>query len=260
MGRIALGALLAVLLVVALTYLAGRGVFGSHEEPGEPTAAARPQDGVARESAAVRAAAEEIGVARPKQVLFGDFHVHTTFSPDAFMLSLPAAVGEGAHPPADACDFARFCSALDFWSINDHAEGMTPAQWRETVDSIRSCNAVTGDVDAPDTVAFLGWEWTQVGQTPDEHWGHKNVVVRGLGDDRAYDMRERALDTWPSTVVHSLWGLQDYARTDSIRAQCERIGAGDAHVLRRLRALDERNLLPDWATTRTSLQMGDFAA
>src|SRR5262245_34979006 len=75
-----------------------------------------------------------------KQILFGDLHVHTTFSADAFVRSLPMLQGEGAHPPADACDFARFCSALDFWSINDHAEAISPQHWRETKQSIRECN------------------------------------------------------------------------------------------------------------------------
>ena len=175
--------LLVVLLgLVGLVYYAGRGGLGSHEEPGEPTAALRPPESVERETASVARAADAIGVSRPKQVLFGDFHVHTTFSPDAFMLSLPAAVGEGAHPPADACDFARFCSALDFWSINDHAEGISPRHWRETVDSIRQCNAIAGDAATPDSVAFLGWEWTQVGSSPKDHYGHKNVVLRDFGE------------------------------------------------------------------------------
>ncbi len=97
-------------------------------------------------------------------------------------MSLPAAVGDGAHPPADACDFARHCSALDFWSINDHAEGLTAENWRDTLSSIRQCNAVAGDGASPDTVAFMGWEWTQIGATPETHYGHKNVVLRGLED------------------------------------------------------------------------------
>ncbi|MDJ0789740.1 MAG: DUF3604 domain-containing protein, partial [Myxococcota bacterium] len=65
-------------------------------------------------------------------------------------------------------------------SINDHAEASSPRKWRNTVDSIRQCNAVAGD--DPDTVAFLGWEWTQVGRTPKDHWGHKNVILRDLDD------------------------------------------------------------------------------
>ena len=34
-----------------------------------------------------------------KQILFGDLHVHTTFSSDAFRMSLPMIQGDGAHPP-----------------------------------------------------------------------------------------------------------------------------------------------------------------
>lgn len=111
-----------------------------------------------------------------RQILFGDLHVHTTFSPDAFMMSAPLTGGTGLHPPADACDFARYCSGLDFWSINDHAEGLTPRRWAETKASIRECNAAAGDPANPDMVAFLGWEWSQVAINPAEHYGHKNVI------------------------------------------------------------------------------------
>ena len=121
-------------------------------------------------------ARSEVGVGARKQILFGDLHVHTTFSPDAFMTSLPMMGGSGLHPPADACDFARLCADLDFWSINDHAEGISPAHWSETIDAIQECNARAGDPSDPDSVAFLGWEWSQVGSTPEDHYGHKNVI------------------------------------------------------------------------------------
>jgi hypothetical protein len=173
--------LIALVLVV---FGAGRGWFGSHEEPGAVTRARRPPGAVASGAIAQRTAAENVGVPTPKQILFGDLHVHTTFSFDAFLISLPISQGEGAHPPADACDFARYCSALDFWSINDHAEGITPRHWRETVETIRQCNEIAGDPANPDTVAFLGWEWTQVGVTPEEHYGHKNVVLAHTDEGR----------------------------------------------------------------------------
>jgi hypothetical protein len=177
--------LVGLFIVLALVvFAAGRGWFGSHEGPGGVTQTRRSPAVVESRTIAGHTAAEEIGVSEPKQILFGDLHVHTTFSFDAFLISLPIAQGEGAHPPADACDFARYCSALDFWSINDHAEGATPRHWRETVETIRRCNAVAGDPGDPDTVAFLGWEWTQVGATPEEHYGHKNVVLAHTDDDR----------------------------------------------------------------------------
>ena len=119
------------------------------------------------------------------QILFGDLHVHTTYSGDAFIFSLPLFQGEGAHPPADACDFARFCSGLDFYSINDHAESITTEQWSETREAIRECNAVT-DPDNPDLVAFLGWEWTQSAAPGNAnsraHYGHKNVIFRDTAE------------------------------------------------------------------------------
>jgi hypothetical protein len=171
-------------LAVALLLFAG--ACGRHEEPGEVTRKRLPENLIAERARRQTSAAAAVKVEKPeaKQILFGDLHVHTTFSPDAFMRSLPLLQGEGTHPPADACDFARFCSQVDFWSINDHAEGISPRHWAETKESIRQCNAVAGDPTNPDVVAFLGWEWTQVGATPEDHYGHKNVIFKDLEDDR----------------------------------------------------------------------------
>lgn len=118
------------------------------------------------------------------EVLFGDLHVHTTFSTDAFAWSLPLVRGEGAHPPAEACDFARFCSDLDFFALTDHAESLTPRRWAETKASIRECNAAAGDPANPDLVAYAGFEWTQVGLTRETHYGHRNVVFRDDAEDK----------------------------------------------------------------------------
>jgi len=148
-----------------------------------------------------------------KQILFGDLHVHTTYSIDAFVYSLALVGGEGSHPPADACDFARYCSGIDFFSINDHAEAITPELWQRTKESIRQCNAVAGDPANPDLVAFVGWEWTQVGATPETHYGHRNVILLGL-DDEEIPARpitslpdgstDRALPSW---AMRSLCGI-----------------------------------------------------
>lgn len=121
-----------------------------------------------------------------KQIVFGDTHVHTTYSVDAYFWSLPIMQGQGpgAYPPSDACDYARYCSALDFYTLTDHAEAYTPQHWTNAKESIRQCNAVSGDPKNPDLVAFLGFEWTQVGQDPATHFGHKNVMFRDTADDQ----------------------------------------------------------------------------
>ncbi len=114
-----------------------------------------------------------------QQVLFGDLHVHSSYSLDAALFNSPLVKGSGLFTPADACDFARYCSALDFWSISDHAEGLSPRVWNNTLDSIRQCNALAGDPNNPDMVSFVGWEWTNDNQLdPQQHFGHKNVLFR----------------------------------------------------------------------------------
>ncbi|MEP5568602.1 MAG: DUF3604 domain-containing protein [Halioglobus sp.] len=166
--------LLVLIAVVALAwaYLASTGVLGERQSPVAIGQTPRPS--------MVTGPPEK--VRGDRQVLFGDLHVHSTFSFDAYNLSLPMLQGEGAHPPGDACDFARYCSALDFWSINDHAEGLTPAQWSQTRELVRDCNAVAGDPQNPDMVTFLGWEWTQIGDTAETHYGHKNIVLKDMAE------------------------------------------------------------------------------
>jgi hypothetical protein len=185
---------------VLLLWLLGSGALGSHWSPGDPVDAPWPQGRLAERAAANADAAQGVGRSAPRQILFGDLHVHTTFSPDAFMAALPMAGGSGAHPVNDACDFARFCSELDFWSINDHAEGYTPRRWAETLESMRQCDAVAGDPANPDVAVFLGWEWTQMGTTPENHYGHRNVVLRHLDDAHIPD-RPLAAATPPGAFV-----------------------------------------------------------
>jgi hypothetical protein len=176
---------LLALALVGLTLFLSEGITGKLHTRGTPGQAPLPPEHVTARERARTLATAELAAVSSRQILFGDLHVHTTFSADAFVFSLPLMQGEGAHPPADACDFARFCAELDFWSINDHAESITPRQWAETRESIRECNAVAGDSQNPDTVAFLGWEWTQ--SSPEsfggKHWGHKNILLAGIEDD-----------------------------------------------------------------------------
>lgn len=119
------------------------------------------------------------GAATGKQILFGDTHVHTTWSFDAFMFSLPMMnASKGAYPPAAACDYSRFVAQLDFYFLTDHAESYTAERWRDAQESVRACNAVAGNGNDPDMVAFIGFEWSQYGITAADHFGHHNVLFR----------------------------------------------------------------------------------
>ncbi len=166
----------AAIVLACVSALVLGGCAGADQDPGAVSA-------VRRAVLADAPVAEE--VRREKQVLFGDLHVHTTYSLDAFFTAMPLVGGEGAHPPADACDFARHCAALDFFSITDHALELTPEHWAAEKDAIRQCNAVAGDEGDPDLIAFHGFEWTQMSKVPEEHFGHKNVIFRDLEEGRA---------------------------------------------------------------------------
>ena len=197
--------LVAAVLVLVLTP-------GEDQPEGSPSAVAREQRATTADSSG-------------KQILFGDLHVHTTYSMDAFFTSMPILGGEGAHPPADACDFARHCAALDFYAITDHAQELTSDHWRMEKEANRTCNAVGADETDPDLVVFHGFEWTQIGAAPEDHYGHKNVIFRGLAEDevtpRPITARggPRDLNPWRELApVVPIFGLldplhrQDYAQ------------------------------------------------
>jgi len=112
-------------------------------------------------------------------------HVHTTYSVDALAWNLPANLyGKGLRPRSEAGDFARCCSGIDCFASTEHGESMTPATWRAVRDEVRQCNDVAGDPRNPDLVAFTGFEWTQLADTYQDYYGHKNVIFRETADDR----------------------------------------------------------------------------
>ena len=258
----ALAAIIAGLLISACTEPDGRGEISGAELPAPVISAKADEQRVTPEG----------GVA-DKQILFGDLHVHTTFSPDAFIMSVPLMGGTGLHPPADACDYARYCSGLDFWSINDHAEGITPRRWQETRESVRECNAVAGDPANPDMVTFLGWEWSQVNTDPSKHYGHKNVIFLDTDDDsvptRAIAAPRAQLASAPmgraAQLMMSLmdfenrqfyWGIQQYydevaetplcepgVDTRELPENCLEIAADPRELFTKLRQWDFDNIV-----------------
>lgn len=174
-GQIAIGLSAIVGILIAADHLSNP---VSLDQPGTISSSTIPADRKQTTLTQQTAVKNTLKIQDNKQVLFGDLHVHTTFSMDAYAWSLPLLHGSGVHPPADACDYARFCSQLDFWSTNDHAESLTPYHWNLIKDSVNQCNALSGDKANPDMVTFLGWEWTQMGNTPDTHYGHRVVVLK----------------------------------------------------------------------------------
>ena len=158
---------------------------GDPFDPGTVASHPVPQAEVASRAARQHRAKAALQIEDTKQILFGDMHVHSTYSVDAFRFSLPLMQGSrGAHPPADACDYARYISQLDFYWMTDHAESYTPQHWKDSLEAIRQCNAVSGDPQNPDLVAFMGWEWTQMGTTAKDHYGHHNVFFRDTDPDK----------------------------------------------------------------------------
>ena len=180
MKKIIISMLVLILIFLIAIYMGWLGKSRHVERfEGSPI----PQNIISERTTEQIKASKNINVGNPKQILFGDFHVHTTFSTDAFWWSLPILGGEGVHPMADACDYARYCSSIDFWAITDHAEASTPRKWKETKESIRQCSFKNGE-EANDVIPFIGFEWTQVGTTPDEHYGHKNVIFKDLEEEK----------------------------------------------------------------------------
>jgi len=227
-----IGSVLAFLLVTGLGLACG----GDRDLPAgvvegaarSPESLARARRELARARSDLRDLERERRAPADEQILFGDLHVHTQYSIDAFLYALPIFGGSGSHPPADACDFARHCSALDFFSLNDHAEGLTPERWEKSLASLRECaersspGPSAARAAGPDLVPFAGWEWTQVGSTPADHFGHKNVIFPGLTPEELPtrpinalppDVMKRARLLWLVSAAQSLGplGLEPYA-------------------------------------------------
>ena len=84
--------LVLFLFLVGTTYFAGGlyyGWIGKLEQVGSIQGKIIPDRIISQRTKIQNDASKNLGVKEPKQILFGDLHVHTTFSTDAFMWTLP---------------------------------------------------------------------------------------------------------------------------------------------------------------------------
>lgn len=118
------------------------------------------------------------------KIFFGDFHVHTTNSADAFISNLPILNGDGIHSVEQACDFAQYCSEIDFFALTDHAESNTAKNWKNSLDSLSKCNGKISQHNNKKLTVFAGFEWTNVGDNAQNHYGHQNVIFKSLDQEK----------------------------------------------------------------------------
>ena len=90
--------LLAVFSVVIFFVGGVFKLYGTLEGPGEILGDKVPEYVIQEREQRISKIADDLGVESEKQILFGDLHVHTTYSTDAFMWSLPYFNGPGASP------------------------------------------------------------------------------------------------------------------------------------------------------------------
>ena len=110
MKKIIISFLLIVVFITAFFFFFGiTKQLGQLEGPGVIEGSKVPDAVIQARTNEIDIVKENLNVENDKQILFGDLHVHTTYSTDAFMWSLPYLNGTGASPLADACDYARFC-------------------------------------------------------------------------------------------------------------------------------------------------------
>ena len=143
-------------------------------------------------------------------IYWGDTHVHTRFSFDAYVTMSRSELDEEDGDPIrgelvfardvrEACDFAHFCSQIDFMASTEHAENVPESLWGDIQEQLRSCNSVYSATVTPAAglrplTVFAGFEWTQgnpdaTGTLParelssQTQYGHKNVIFPDLEEE-----------------------------------------------------------------------------
>ncbi|MEM7675060.1 MAG: DUF3604 domain-containing protein, partial [Myxococcota bacterium] len=154
---------------------------------------------------------DEVAVAPTERtdIYWGDTHVHTRFSFDAYVTMSRSELDEVDGDPIrgelvfardvrEACDFAQYCSQIDFMASTEHAENVPETLWADIKSQLRQCDEAYGGAVAPPAGlsplhVFAGFEWTQgnpdaTGSHParelssQTQYGHKNVIFPDLAD------------------------------------------------------------------------------
>ena len=171
-GAIALAALVFVWSVL-------EGGLGRDQGAGRITGERIPAAQIAARDRRRQQDAHSLGAGAPRsgeasQILFGDLHVHTTYSSGCLRVQRCRSCRARARIlPADACDFARFCAEPRLLEHQRPRRAPHPAgSGGRRGSRFASATRPRATPADPDLVSFLGWEWTQMRAGGPGHRAH----------------------------------------------------------------------------------------